>query len=509
MNQKFSNSFVPYIPKEQFDDVASDFLNKYCPEALKTPMAIPIWDIAKNRIQLEIYDTELLSDKNTILGAITLCDGIIDVFDPEINAYKGIEVQKGMVFIDSGMLNDGRRNNTLAHECVHWFKHRPYFIRNRQGVGMQAIAFRCPVEETNKTMDEEWADAEIMEWQARNIAPRILMPKNTTLVKVKEFLAKHNYSNDKYAAVKETIEELSEFFEVSKQSAVIRMVDFGYEVAREFYNYNNEIDFSPYKQRNFKINQRGLSKKTVQKISSKEAYEEYRRNKVFREIIHSGAFKYINGFFVINDKKYIASDEEGKQILTEYAETHMSECVLSFSFKLDGYVPQDSGNSTDMFYMYKAESYSSRKTYSTNTQNSDVFDRWYSGEEMRRQLEERRNLPRSFNEMFKYLFDNRKWTTQKFKDMTLLSDNELSRIRKNPPQTSKRTMVAVCIGMKLPLDTSLEFMRAAGIVLVDTNDEDAIYKYILSCNFGDIDSANDFLIANDFKPLGQQEKVSA
>lgn len=119
---------------------------------------------------------------------------------------------------------------------------------------------------------------------------------------------------------------------------------------------------------------------------------------------------------------------------------------------------------------------------------------------------ERANLPRSFNHMFNLLFENRKWTTQKFKDKTLLSDNELSRMRKTPPQTSKRTLMAVCVGMDLPYDIATELMKSAGIVLVDTNKEDSIYKYILSHDMGSIYEVNDFLIKQNMKPLGQRSK---
>ena len=106
--------------------------------------------------------------------------------------------------------------------------------------------------------------------------------------------------------------------------------------------------------------------------------------------------------------------------------------------------------------------------------------------------------------MFNLLFEDRKCTTQKFKDKTLLSDNELSRLRKIPPQTSKRTLMAVCVGMELPMDISLELMRFAGIVLIDSQQEDSLYKHILSCNNKDIYEVNDFLVEYGIVPLGQR-----
>ena len=117
---------------------------------------------------------------------------------------------------------------------------------------------------------------------------------------------------------------------------------------------------------------------------------------------------------------------------------------------------------------------------------------------------ERKNLPRNFHDMFNLLFEDRQWTTQKFKDKTLLSDNELSRLRKIPPQTSKRTLMAVCVGMELPMDISLELMSLVGIVLVDSQHEDSLYKYILSCNNRDIYDVNDLLVEYGIAPLGKR-----
>lgn len=38
---------VPVIHKSKFDDIAAKFLTAYCPEALETPMPVPIMNIAR------------------------------------------------------------------------------------------------------------------------------------------------------------------------------------------------------------------------------------------------------------------------------------------------------------------------------------------------------------------------------------------------------------------------------------------------------------------------------
>ena len=43
---------VPVIHKSEFDDVAAKFLTAYCPEALETPMPVPIMNIARKKLGL-------------------------------------------------------------------------------------------------------------------------------------------------------------------------------------------------------------------------------------------------------------------------------------------------------------------------------------------------------------------------------------------------------------------------------------------------------------------------
>ena len=60
-----SNS--PRICREDFDKEAVEFLEKYYPEALQRPMAVPILDVARNRMGLRVVKARLTEDFS-ILG---------------------------------------------------------------------------------------------------------------------------------------------------------------------------------------------------------------------------------------------------------------------------------------------------------------------------------------------------------------------------------------------------------------------------------------------------------
>ena len=49
-----SSSLIPFIPPEEYDSVAEEFLYLYCKEALLKPMAVPIENIAKNELGLDV-----------------------------------------------------------------------------------------------------------------------------------------------------------------------------------------------------------------------------------------------------------------------------------------------------------------------------------------------------------------------------------------------------------------------------------------------------------------------
>jgi hypothetical protein len=122
---------VPVIQKNEFDDVATEFLIAYCPEALKTPMAVPIMNIARKKLGLIVCTKYRLSEDFSILGQMCFNSGYVDVYLKETDEYIQLTVRRGTMFIDPDVAvlrNQGCFNNTVAHECVHWYKHRNYHL---------------------------------------------------------------------------------------------------------------------------------------------------------------------------------------------------------------------------------------------------------------------------------------------------------------------------------------------------------------------------------------------
>ena len=224
---------APRIRKIEFDGEANTFLQQYYPEALQTPMAVPIEDIARYRMGLRIAEKHLTEDFS-ILGQMCFTSGLTEIYDKERDEYKAVKVRYGTMIIDPDTIskrNNGCRNNTIAHECFHWYKHRDYYISTSVCDDKKAIKWHSKYEESNEATQSLWTDEDWMEWQARGIAPRILMPLdpfNATVRRLsEEYIINPDIHNKQYSFRSWIINNLSLFFKVSKQSVKIRLKETG------------------------------------------------------------------------------------------------------------------------------------------------------------------------------------------------------------------------------------------------------------------------------------------
>lgn len=231
---KMTGNLVPYIAKEQFDDVAIEFLNKYYPEALLSPMAIPIETIARDKMNLLVEHVNITEDLS-IYGQIFFTDGGAEIYKPDTDEFIVVKVKRGTVFIDPNvffMRNLGCVRNTLAHECFHWFKHKAYHTLQYLSGNEMAVACKCPTEPKAEAKSAQWTDEDWMERQANGIAPKILMPRDMFRIQAQEndylnkLSAKPSENNQLYLEL--AVGELADFFKVSKQSATIRLKELGY-----------------------------------------------------------------------------------------------------------------------------------------------------------------------------------------------------------------------------------------------------------------------------------------
>ncbi|WP_449457907.1 XRE family transcriptional regulator [Streptococcus suis] len=322
-----SRSGVPYIKKTDFDELANTFLAKYYPQALKSPTKIDVTELAV-AMGLTIIETKLSSDFS-IFGKMVFKDTEIETYDANNQAIRRL-IKKGTICADeevSQKRNIGSLNNTIIHECVHWEFHRIYH-ELRMLVDETHDSVSCRTQE-NLSDVANWTDLDWMEWQANNLAPKILMPKKQTRQKIDDlYRALSSIYSDlsKIEVTTEVVDSLANFFGVSRQAAKIRMIELGYKEAHGVYNYLDDRYL-----RNYSFELDAFKDRQTYTISFTELCFQYFSNARFKEAIDSQKFLFVDNHVCLNNDKYIET-YENTIIMTDYAYEHMDECCLRFTF---------------------------------------------------------------------------------------------------------------------------------------------------------------------------------
>ena len=120
------------------------------------------------------------------------------------------------------------------------------------------------------------------------------MPKNTFKKKALEYIEKFKTQENNYClSCDSLIEELSEFFIVSRLSVKYRLLEVGLEkVISEFEDY--EIIYEEIKNENDFV-----------KISPEEAIKLLIENSSLQKWVRNGRFVFAEGYFVLAEKQYV------------------------------------------------------------------------------------------------------------------------------------------------------------------------------------------------------------
>lgn len=514
------------VCKDNYDEVASDFLKHYgCAQYLTTPMPVPIFEIAQKRMFLTVYTNQQLSESGDVLGTIAFFDGDLDVYDPGTKSYIGFPVKKGTVLVDCTIGHEGRASNTMAHECVHWHIHRNYFGNLRRKAADSDIAFRCPTRLSDG--DEATHDEERMEKQARGIAPRILMPKNSTTIKLSELFASRTVPQDgerRLAVLTEIVDELAAFYHVSKVSAKYRMVDLGrmtHEEAAQIYNFDSNSaawDFSEHP-----LTVKTSSRPMTRHITLEQVIYEFGRNAAFREVLHSGLFRFVEDAFVISHPKYIRIDDEGKARLTPYAIKHQQECTLIFEYAVSvshNYSHTNTGNfQPNMMHMLTTgfltrveTEYKKLPRYTSNVQNDKAFDVAKALDAVKADFDKfakaRTALAPAadFWDRVDQIKTAKSIRNSTFKDRSGLDDATISRIKLKKTAVTLRVAIAACFGLDLDIEESKKLLALAKLAL---NDEPECLAYefvIMNFQFCPLFEKNEVLQKFGVEPIGVRLK---
>lgn len=398
----------------------------------------------------------------------------------------------------------GTRRTTLAHECFHWYRHQPYHALMRMIGADDKIgrAIQCQIN-GNSADTDKWKAVDWMEWQAKRIAPRILMPTRTARIKAEELLGKYGGAkNVDVADYENVIDELSEFYDVSRQAAKARLIDLGYSKAEGAYPF---VD-GHYVQ-GYSFDAQGLQAGQTYTVSYSDLFKAYCFNREFRTLVDSGKFVFVDGHLVFDDEKYVSRDESGTPVLTSYALSHMDECAIVFT---RGYTYGSKYQGTKYYqqFMRNAAPKADQIEYSfeLTTHNKTLLDQIAHGKQRAEAL---RRYPGSFAETLVALQKERKLSNKKFADQSLVGEKTIQRLRNNEEYpTSVQTVLGLCVGLKLPPPEAEMLLNKTDFKLNAMKMEGYVYQCILSsCAENSIYEINEMLEANGIPPLGSNPEL--
>lgn len=322
------------------------------------------------------------------------------------------------------------------------------------------------------------------------------MPKKTFCQKVDELYASYGYASSsiKPDVLTRIADELASFYGVSRQSAIIRMIETGHPEASSIYQYDdkNNSDSHSY-------------------INQDEAFLEYSNNPRFRKLVDSGLFRYVDGYFVINDEQYLQTDDTGQLTLTDKAWSNLSECTLQFSWR---HLRDDEKSRWDSLFIFHRANGQQKVSQYENGANVSVIQMSKALQAKRAEFEKQNAVSKltSINktcwQMIYEIIQYKGLSKSHFCELTHLGDEVYRKAEKNiDTNPTKRTIIAICCGLDIDIATTEKLLMLAGHAFSESEEDRALRFCITGFNGQPIEKANEFLESYGFAPLGSQQRL--
>lgn len=506
------------LGKNRLDDYATKYLTKHCRAALAFPMPLPVNKILQEA-GLTVQEVSL-SRNLDIFGCCLLLDAEVEVYDHQTEFSSIVAYPGGTILIDpdsEAMYGEGAKRNTLIHEALHWEKDKTYFeilaIKNA-AVAEKLYPIMCRQSETffeppegKKTKENE---VKWLEWQAHRIAPRVLMPYDSFKKKALEFIENYqSQNNDLIPSCDTLIEDLSEFFIVSRASVKYRLIEVG--LLGRISNFNDyDAVFA-------EIN----SSKEFISLTPVEAYQLLSEDSFLREWLSGGRFVYADGYFVLADPKYITV-KDGEFHLTAKAKKNLAQCAINIHEQKYSTYRNMQKDFMGFAVLYRVEGIDQRiltfhPKYQANFKYEpdevySAFHKQLTAYDQNEEIELVKKLADPTSTLCQclwYLMESRKWTyPETFNSKTHLHKNYHGKI-KNDKYNNMGTdvLMAICIGLKLSLRITEKLFDKSNNKLNYYEDPDKTYIHIMENIPGiSLQDFNSICEKADVKQLGSTIK---
>lgn len=215
-----------------------------------------------------------------------------------------------------------------------------------------------------------------------------------------------------------------------------------------------------------------------------------------KAILDTSAFRFVGGYFVLNHETYVQNNQ-----LTEYAKSHLAECTLDFSVKLQ----PDYLMHSDARMMFRSDSvFKETPSFDNNTQNTELFNRAKDFEKKLKRAQASAQTPAQW---MKQRMAEEHWYESTFEEKTGLDKMNYSRVQKETHRFTMLPLLAMGVGLSLDCTEMTEVLNLGGMTFIPGNRDHEAYKYLFTAMYGKgIDECNAFLEEVGVETLGTKQR---
>jgi Zn-dependent peptidase ImmA (M78 family) len=241
-NVRRKRSGAPILSRNEIDEIGEAIVGDFDPSLLQKPQEVDIDLLVQDYFGLS-QDFQYLSHCGLYLGMTVFNDtDKVIVYNPETARAEYISERADTVIIDNSLLANNQEHRyrfTMGHEGAHGFLHKPYFAYDPNqltlfdfGLGDRPrepmVQCRIDSKQYSNKSTKSWDDRDWMEWQANALSSSMLMPKSMVIKAVQDMECE--LPDEKNSRIRWWMmaSNISELFNVSFESATIRLKDFGF-----------------------------------------------------------------------------------------------------------------------------------------------------------------------------------------------------------------------------------------------------------------------------------------
>ena len=425
--------------------------------------------------------------ENGVMGEIYFNFGTAMIVDSATGEVREANINPGTILMNrAACVNRGMYSGTLLHEGSHFLLALKHFLL-QMSHGHQYCSYLCK-RRGQRRQGERLTPVDIMEIQANKLPGYLMIDEESGKRKAEELLGR--YLSRGIESMTGFVRDMAEYFGTTQTLARTRLEAMGFRDVRGILRSANGKIVPAYFS-DLRDNQTYI-------IDHSDALKEYIANPEFRAVLDSGRYIYCEGHFCLKHPQYVKIDHMGRPHLTPYAREHMRESCLVFE-TVYGHVLRLLLNGV----LQKGRGGEKRVRYVTQDGASPITA---EGQAFRRMIMQEYNLATqveaSFNDRIVKLMEARKISKKQLAERTGLSDATIQSMRNDPErQFTIESIVAVCIGLHVPVEISLPLIESSPTKFL-RSEEMSAYRYVLThCYEQEVSQVNRFLVEAGYKPL--------